>query len=250
MGLKVFLIYILITGSAFAGSVEFEKAKVQSSIHNDVRFSVTTQHYKINFSPGKISWGTRMFAKYQTSSLDKIEDYAVVQFIRGCQFNQYIEGDKITFIDNILRDFFNELVTYKHPEWVIDSVDLDPMYNNTPEGFEKWNTRHGLYRWNRNNNFDQDSEVLYYKEKPTRSNLYVADRPGTAFFQDKMAKNISLEFKTCLYKTKDIPLKTTPSDLHFAKAVQCYDWNSSFIFDPKKAVFTRPSGIHGHCTAL
>ncbi len=232
---------------AAKANVQFEAPKVQSATVSDVKFTVTSQTYKIIFKSDEISWGTRMFAKYETKSTGQVEDYAVVQFIRGCHFNNYVENGKIVYVDNISREFFNEMITYKHPEWVIDSVDLDPMYNNTPEGFEKWNTRHGLYRWNRKHNFDQNGEVLFKDEKPKKPYLYVMDHPGTAFFQDRWAKNISLEFKVCLYKTKDIPVTAAPNDLNFAKAVQCFDWNSSFIYDHFKSTFSRPTGLHPHC---
>lgn len=249
------LIGVLFSSAVFSQSaltgVDFEEAKTQSATVGDVKFSVTSQVYKVTFSPGDYSWGTRMFAKYETASLDQLEDYAVVQFTRGCQFNKTKENGKIVYYDNILRYLFNDLVVYKFSDWVIDSGDDYPMFGNTPEDFDYEGgkpTRHGLYTWNRHDNFDQDGEVLYYKEQPKKPYLYTDDHPGTAFLQNNMAKNISQEYRTCLYKTKDIPLRGSPKDLNFAKPIQCFNWSSSFIYDYSKNEFSRPVGIDKHCT--
>lgn len=232
------------------GSTEFEKAVVQTAADSHVKFSVTTQHYKITYKPGDVSWGTRMFAKYETKKVGELEEYGVVQFLRGCQYNTYVDQGKIVTVDNILRHSFNKLVVFKHPEWVIDSVDLDPLYNNTPEN-ESWGTRHGFYRWNRKGNYDEDGEVLFRNEKPPQNiknpNLYVIVHPGTSFIEAGWAKNISMEFKTCLYKTKDIPVKTLESDIHFAKAIHCFDWSTSFIYDHATGGTHRPKGLVPHC---
>jgi hypothetical protein len=248
--MSMFFFSAIFPMSVSAG-VDFEEAKTQSATIGDVKFSVTSQVYKVTFSPGDYSWGTRMFAKYETASLDQLEDYAIVQFTRGCQFNKSMVDGKIVYYDNILRYLFNGLVKYKFADWVIDSEDDYPMYGDTPEDFDYEGgkvTRHGFYTWNRHDNFDQDGEVFYYKEQPKTPYLYTDGHPGTAFYQNRMAKNVSLEFKTCLYKTKDIPLRGSAKDLNFAKPIQCFNWSSSFIYDFSTKEFSRPIGLDPHCT--
>lgn len=254
VGMRLFALFMLMhfiaINLAFSAT-EFEKAKVQTATHNGVKFTVTSQDYKVTYRPGDVSQGTRMFAKYETPKVDQLEEYGIVQFLRGCQYNTYLDKGKIVTVDNILRHSFNELVVFKHPDWIIDSVDLDPLYNNTPEGNESWGTRHGYYRWNRKNNYDEDGEVFFKDEKPSKNikkpNLYILAHPGTSFIEAGWAKNVSMEFKTCLYKTKDIPQKTTAGDLHFAKAIQCFDWSTSFIYDHATSKIVRPTGLVPHC---
>lgn len=247
---QVLLLCIFISSLASAGNVEFEEPKTQSATVEGVKFSVTSQVYKVIFNPDVYSWGTRMFAKYETQNVNELEDYAVVQFTRGCQFNNEMENGKIVYYDNILRYLFNKLVLYKFSDWIIDSGDDYPMFGNTPEDFDYEGgkvSRHGLYTWNRHDNFDQDGEVLYYKEQPKKPYLYTDDHPGTAFFQNNRAKNISQEYRTCLYKTKDIPLTGSPKDLNFAKPVKCFNWNTSFIYNFSTKEFSRPTGLDNHC---
>src|SRR5690606_9504588 len=100
---------------------------------------------------------------------------------------------------------------------------------------------------------DKRTERRYGEQKPAASaELYVIDRPGQAFTLDygnDCAKNISLEFRTCIYREKDVPLEvSSPSQLDFATPIQCHDWNSSFIFDHQTRRYESPEGIDPFCT--
>lgn len=212
-------------------------------------FSYLYQDYKITFSDQKVSYGTRMFAKYQTENLATLENYGIVQFIKGCQFYSRVSQGGTEYIYNIVRDHFDERIPFVHKNWQVDSVDKDIMYNNSPAEFkEQWKTRHGLYRWNRvANSYDQKTEVLYYKEKPIEPSLYILDRPGTAFYENGNAKNISLQFKTCLYRTHEVPEVGHGDDLNFSAPLHCFNWSSSFVFDHGRKVFIKSHSIHPAC---
>ncbi len=251
------------------GQVTFQPPKVQeANLEGGVRFKVTTQEYKVYYKPdpsngdyeGGYNYGTAMFAEYQTPKKSVIEKYGIVQFIRGCHYGITKKNETYYFA----RYLFGERVSFQHKDWVIDSVDTDPMYSNTPQfngdpdpqypvpvgdPSYDWGTRHGLYYWNKNPGFyDQKTEVLYYRDKNIVSpRLYIMDHPGTAFYMNGDAKNISLEFRTCLYRIEDIPLKTTASDMDQKKALKCFSWASSYIYNPQTKAYESPQGISPVC---
>ncbi len=190
------------------------------------------------------NYATSAFMSYQTAAPEQLENYAVVQFIRGCQFDSEDSG-KISL--SYSREFFGQMVNYKHPTWVIDSVDLDPMYNSDVRP----NTnRHGLYRWNTiPGSFAKESEKFYLEQTPALPLLYVKYRPGSAFYDHgfKEAKNLSLQFKICIFKTTDIPLVSTPEGLTWDKAIHCFDWYSSFIYNHQLQKFESPKTVSPIC---
>ncbi len=225
----------------------YENDSCQQSDSCDLKsFRVRVEDSKVVSSSFGTNYTTGSFTEYQTSNVDTLTKYAVVQFIKGCQFYSTPDGRKF---GGISREFFNEIVPFKHPQWVIDSVDRDPIYNSATEFGDN---RHAYYRWNEVlGSFKKETEHYFVQQTPVRPILYVLDRPGTAFYDDheyKDAKNISLQFKTCIYKTADVPKETTPDDLNFAKAIKCFDWKSSFVFNHKKKVYESPNKIDEYCT--
>jgi hypothetical protein len=227
----------------------------QDKLPVGVTFQLFTEEYKIYYpadpadnDPGGYNYGTKMMAEYRTPDVKNLEDYAVVQFIRGCEFyvQKTVSGQVVK--DYYVRDFLGKKdQKYHFKYWVVDSVDSDPMYSNTPEGYD-WGTRHGLYFWNKQaDSFSQDTEVYYYEEKPTVPRLYVLDHPGTAFFMNDISKNISLQFKTCLYKIEDVPLKIEADTMDFNKALKCIDWSSSYIYNYETNQFDHPQNLDSYC---
>jgi hypothetical protein len=248
MRFSILLGILLFSSSAFS-NVEYYEPHIQTSTHPGVKFTLLVQDYKVTYSSTKYNIGNRAIAQYETNSLATLEDYAVVQFIRGCQFNTYVEDKKVHFVDNIARVHFDEVKIFNHRDWVIDSTDKDPMYSNvTKEELPFWKSRHGWYFWNKFGNYDEKGEVYYGKEKPKKPYLYVMVYPGTSFIQDGWAKNISLEYQTCLFRTKDIPEEGVPHNISFAQPIQCFEWRSSFIYDHFTGKIQSPEGIHPHCS--
>ncbi|OGN22771.1 MAG: hypothetical protein A2918_01375 [Candidatus Yanofskybacteria bacterium RIFCSPLOWO2_01_FULL_42_49] len=178
---------------------------------------------------GGYHYGTRLFAWYITETVENLENYAFVQFIKGCQY-QSTDNNNTTWV---ARDYFLERILFKHKNWVIDSIDSDPVYYSTP------NSRHFNYK--------QDEEKTYGANKPTLPELYITDRPGTAFYISPTAKNISLAFKTCLYRTSDVPIKTTPDNINFAEPISCFYWSSSWVYNHDKDKFENPPQISPVC---
>ncbi|OFZ18604.1 MAG: hypothetical protein A2X94_01550 [Bdellovibrionales bacterium GWB1_55_8] len=211
--------------------------------------SLTVENYRVNFSDGA-SFGTKAHVAYETSSLETLEDYVVVQFIRGCQFESSRKNGQVKTEHSIERELFGQIVPLVHPEWIVDSTDRDPVYNSASE---RGVPRHHYYRWNLvPGSFEKKTMRYYGQAKPINPRLYVQDLPGTAFAtgtaNNESAKNISLEFRSCIYKAKDVPEISVPENLlPEAKPVVCFDWRSSFIYDFERRLFTSQNGISESC---
>ncbi len=212
------------------------------------RITFDRVHYKVDFSQGEYNLGTRLISKYKTKNLSSLKDYAFVQYIKGCQFNSRMVEDENGVPHEernrtIDINSFGELIPYHFPEWTVDSVDVDPVYNSGDTKEE----RHNPYRWNKViGSTDYSTELFYGEATPTNNELYVIDRPGTAFTQYDTT-NISLQYKICLYKADEIPLVVTKDQGFFPNPIFCYDWNSSFIYDFKTMKFNSPSEIDPYC---
>lgn len=242
-----------ISTSSFAGVV---KGKTKSTIFKNTNckatdtcdlkeFKVESYDFKVTFSDKTFSLGTSAFMSYTTQDVANLEDYAIVQQIKGCHFDSY-KNPATGEVEKTLgysREFFGEIIKYKHSNWVIDSIDTDPMYNNSISGL-----RHGSHRWNTvKGSYDKKTEKLYGRELPKSPTLYVSDLPGSAFIDSGFAKNISLQFKTCIYKTRDIPLILNPEDVNFKEAISCLNWSSSFIYNHDSAKYETKTDIDPVC---
>lgn len=204
-------------------------------------FKLQTYDYSVQYPDGK-SFGTGAYISYKTDKVDQLEKYAVVQFIRGCSY--YSDDDPNKDLVQIKREFFGEISPFHHPDWVIDSVDKDPIYNSLSTG-----NRHRAYRWNTVPGSTNNATEAYYSEGiPSNPELYVRDLPGTAFYLNGRAKNLSLNFKVCLYKTADVPLETKQDDLSFANPIHCFDWDSSFVYNHKLKKMERSKKLNPICT--
>lgn len=209
-----------------------------------VSFRVRVEDARVVSNSFGTNFTTGSFTEYQTSSVDKLQKYAVVQFIKGCQYNSKPGGIEY---GGISREFYNEIVPFKHPHWVIDSVDSDPVYNSSPDFGDN---RHAYYRWNEvEGSFKKETEHYYIQQTPHIPRLYVLDRPGTAFTSDdgNEAKNISLQFKTCIYKTADIPVESSPEQIGFGTAIKCMKWKSSYVYDHTLKKYTSPNHLSDYC---
>lgn len=211
-------------------------------------FSIHNYEYVVEFDQYRThNYGSTVNIEYVTRTPASLEDFAVVNFIRGCQFDTEFKGGKVERHYTILVGSFGENVKYLFPRWRIDSLDVNPMYNNTsPAEAARSGTLHGSYRWNRvKGSFAKDSEVLFGDERPVEGRLYVSDRPGTAFVSDdgERATNISLQFRTCLYRTRDMPSVATPEDVDFAAPIACHEWASSYVYDFFRKEMTHPKEL-------
>lgn len=195
-----------------------------------------------NFSPERYNYGTRMYASYETESLETLEDYVFVQFIKGCVYRSYLEKGRVVRIQDVSKPFLDDYIPFKFKKWTIDSGDNDPVYSTLP-GF----SRHAGLRWNNTDYFNDKDEMFYKDGKPLTPVLYTTDRPGSAFYSKGMANNVSLVLKMCIYKTKDVPVNTDLDNTSFAEPIHCYEWSNSFIFNHVKMRFEQPKGIATTC---
>jgi hypothetical protein len=199
------------------------------------RFTLTTSVYEVWFSddPNYPTYGNGVIMEYETDSVDALEKYAIVQFIKGCVFDSSKNGE-----GEINRDVsytvpsFGEDIPYCFPEWVIDSQDTDPAYNSDPEY-----GRFYLLRWNKPGSYEYLNHKYYGAEKPTIPVVYMADYPAGALVTGTGVKNAALEFNTCIYKASDVPAETRREDIYFANPITCFEWQNVYVYDFDKRKF-------------
>jgi hypothetical protein len=199
------------------------------------RFTLTTLVHEVWFSddPNHPTYGNGVIMEYETDSVDAIEKYAIVQFIKGCVFHSSKNGEgKIKRNVGYMASSFGEELPLCFPEWVIDSQDTDPAYNSEPE-----NGRFYLLRWNKPGSYDSGTQKYYGAERPKFPIVYMADYPAGAFVTRTGVKNTALEFNTCIYKASDVPTETRRDDVNFAKPIACFEWQNVYVYDFAKARF-------------
>jgi len=199
------------------------------------RFTLTTIVYEVWFSddPIRPTYGNGVIMEYETDSIAALENYAIVQFKKGCVFHSSKNGaGKIDRNINDVVPSFGERVPFCFDDWVIDSQDTDPAYNSDPKY-----GRHYLLRWNKPGSYDNRTQRFYGAQKPRKPVLYMTDYPAGAFVTGTGVRNVSLEFKTCIYKANDVPAETRRDDIHFARPLTCFDWRNVYVYDFAKASF-------------
>lgn len=206
-----------------------------------VRYVV--EDYQVTMMDGEYNLGTRMFAQFETNSVRNLKKYVFAQFIKGCVFSsKLVSGQRIVEYDHAYpRDKKPVALNFKN--WVIDSYDYDPVYSTVPG-----KSRFFGYRWNTvPDSFSTDTEKLYGQVKPRKPKLYLVDHPGTAFIMNGKAKNISLEFKICIYRERDVPKSVSPDNVNFAKPVDCFNWHSSFVYNHQTNEYESYSQVVSTC---
>lgn len=200
---------------------------------------------------GLINYATRMFMEYETDSIQNLTNYGIVQFIRGCIFNSRIENGAVFRWNHWGKPHFGDAIPFHFIDWIIDSQDKDPLYPSSFwEDRETLQERHYYYKWNPKGFHDGRGQKLFGEEKPPYPRLYVSDIPSAAFLWDEKfdeAQNISLEFKTCIYKTTDVPRTVSPDNLNFAEPIHCFRWASSFIYNHELERFETKKEIDPFC---
>lgn len=199
------------------------------------RFTLTTSVYEVWFSddPNYPTYGNSVIMEYQTDSVAALENYAIVQFKKGCVFySSKTRGGKITSKIADTVPSFGENVPFCFSRWVIDSQDTDPAYNSEPEV-----GRFHLLRWNKPGSYDERTQKFYGPQKPIRPVVYMADHPSGAFISGIGVKNVALEFNTCIYKASHVPEETRRDDINFATPLTCFGWQNVYVYDFDKEKF-------------
>lgn len=197
----------------------------------------------------EIEYGTVIYAWYDTTDIPALQDYVFVQFLRGCyiQTNTYRGETTRHFLPLLHHDVTGP---YCFPEWVIDRDHEDPAYSSEP-----LMSRHFFAQW-----FDGDPEVFptpektkyYGMEMPTIPRLGMLDRPYGAFVRKWgngriLANSAHLEFRTCLYRTTDVPLNFDEQKDRLPPPIVCHEWNSIYGYDPSTQSITRGTAIGPIC---
>ncbi len=193
------------------------------------RFTLKTSVYEVWFSddPKYPTYGNGVIMEYETDTVDALEKYAIVQFVKGCVFHSSIngEGEIKRNISNTVSSF-GEDIPFCFPRWVVDSHDADPAYNSDPEY-----GRFYLLRWNKPGSYDTRTQKYYGAEKPKIPVVYMADYPSGAFVTAMGVKNAALEFNTCIYKAGAVPAETRREDIEFARPITCFEWQNVYVYD-------------------
>jgi hypothetical protein len=89
------------------------------------RFTLTTLAHEVWFSddPKNPTHANGVIMEYETDSVDAIEKYAIVQFVKGCVFSTTKNHGKIDKQINYAVSSFGESIPLCFPRWVIDSQD-------------------------------------------------------------------------------------------------------------------------------
>jgi len=199
------------------------------------RFSLMTSAYEVWFSddPDHPTYGNGAIMEYETDSVKAIEKYAVVQFVKGCVFD-VLRNHRGAVARNLSYwvSSFGEHVPLCFPRWVIDSQDTDPVYNSDPQY-----GRFYLLRWNKRGFHGLQGQQYFGVQKPKVPVVYLTDYPAGAFVTRTGAKNVALQFKTCIYKSSDVPTRTARDHIDFATPLACFDWQSVYVYDFARKAF-------------
>jgi len=196
------------------------------------------------------AYRTRFFAQYETDRVSALRDYVFVQLLRGCAYATELDIKPVVPGDDEYAEeeiHLGERVAYHFRRWAIDSDWADPVYSSE----KGQSSRHFLSYWNvLRGSTAPETQRSYAQGPPPFPELYIYDRPGSpvgAAVKDGFAHNVSLQFRTCIYKTRDVPTKTVSGNIRFAEPISCYDWDSSFIYNRAAKKFERHAKISPAC---
>ena len=236
----IFLFFPQSAGAHFTGtghihdtSIKIEKFLNTDCFKNNTcnlkEFTLFLRKYEVWFSDDdNPAYGTAIIVEYETASVADIEKYAIVQFIRGCVYdNKMDEFGNIVEANEVNISHLGNMKIFCFREWVLDSFDLDPVYNSSPEKgrfyFLRWNSVKGSHK--------KETETYYGVMRPKYPIVYLSDITGVAFRSNLSARNVSLEFKTCIFKDRDVPLIFMENVLNFVDPIKCFNWGSSYIYN-------------------
>jgi hypothetical protein len=225
-------------------------------------------------APGDRTRLTEMGAAVETTSPDCVRDYAVVQFIRGCVYHtrySVATGAQLEKVFDVARHLRGPRVVFNHPTYEVDQMDLDPLYVADTEETDRLAllyVPHTPLRLRPDRAsmladlkaFDDPSLRTFLKDLDHPTALtYIADLPeGGVISIDEdnktlSATNSSLDFKTCVYRVKDVPTRGDPAGPDAAPEnggpLQCFTWQSRYTYDPAAKDFATDAfaGVDPFC---
>lgn len=214
----------------------------------EVRFQLFDQE---NGQAGGCSYSRRIIASYQTESVDQLERYAFVQWIRGCAYRTYTDVRSGPSHQFWTRRHLGRYGNLLHPEWVIDSETADPIYGSpAPDGTEP---RHHFYLWNPvPGRFDLSRMRAYRRSRLAEMplpELWIADTPNGASYAFPVSpSSVALEFRTCLHRVRDLPLTAADGTPDLPPALICHEWNWIRVFDSTSQSFRTEVNVPETCS--
>lgn len=218
------------------------------------RFDIATFDNQF-FKPAQHNRHTMLAASWETTDDECVEDYGVVQYIKGCIYNSSYDPKtkEVEKHFGYVRESRGESILFQHKTWEVDSIDADPLYasyyDDTYSDSERFNwhkiVANPLFSFDTlpesissNTFFDRKNYVVNVKAKEkgeTTNRLFVTDLPSGSDYRQNGAlgkdwiATSSLEFKTCLYHKKDIPSSGDPKDFNEPEEnggpIHCFDWS-------------------------
>jgi hypothetical protein len=239
------------------------------------RLTMEINKFLIHLESGP-SYFTSMATVIETNKTECVKNYAVVQWIRGCLMSQTFKkstgelGER-SFSDRDLRG--NESVPFASADWIVDTTDVDPMYQSNSSGHGDrmdwyYAAKNPLKLKNDAASLASDDSVYehankrYFLQDPAvvaPKQIFVTDMPDMANYHQEAQFDVglvstpSLEFQTCVYETKDIPFTGDPMKPGTPQAlggpIQCYAWDHKFNFNPVTRDFERVTtpGVDAFC---
>lgn len=215
-----------------------------------VQVGFWSRKYRI---PKFSSHGSELYAWYETKDEADIQKFAFVQFIQGCRFSSFMNGAEVVTRFEDARAFLGKYVLFLHDGWELDSIDIDPMYWSTheSEGIRHQSLRVG----GTDTTFPSrlmDVPSLGSKNGVGRR-VFVTDIPSAGDVRRNthigtdIASNVSMKFRTCLYRVEDVPMVINPKNTNFATPIVCYFWDNSYVYDHERRVMTSPDTVAPAC---
>ncbi|MBI3563829.1 MAG: hypothetical protein HY079_01375 [Elusimicrobia bacterium] len=193
----------------------------------------------------------------ETTSPDCVRDYAVVQFIRGCAYHErysLADGALIERTFDVARRLRGPRVVFSHPDFEVDNTGLDPLYAAEPGEADRLALLYVPKSPLRLRSdaaslmadlkaFDRpDARVFLADAEGPTAVTFVTDGPdgGVSMVDEARTtlsvENASLDFKTCVYRVKDIPTTGDPAGPDASPErggpLACFSWMSRYNWDP------------------
>ncbi len=240
------LVLLLFGVQAFAADpFEWETRKVE--VAGDPAFKsleVRQRLFRV-IVEGEEHFGFSATAAFETRAIEQLGSFGLVQLVRGCKIDSCRKADgSIERRVSTVAPSFGDLVPWDFPDWIVDSIDSDPVYNSFDDRPELH--RIAAYRWNSvPGSFDRRTERFFGNATPAEPRLYVTDTVGVSYYQPELgcSHDVSLQFRICAYRLADLPVRSTRERVDFAvPPLGCLDWGGSHVYDHAQGKFVSVKG--------
>ncbi len=244
-------------------NIECDKTNSCNLLSFDLK-TYNTKEIEIGRSKRKTYWAqTLMEGSLSLKSKEAVDEFAVVQYIKGCVFTKtQLNDEKPNFFHKQRhRIFFGKKTSgFSHPKFVIDSFDTDPIYASRE--FDRHGNYKVLLKPTGSVLFSDRKDWMALSEKPVieaKPTIYFSDMPTGSYYSKmkivagedigkilKTEERASMIFKTCVFKTKDVPRDLKPENINTNKAIKCFDWSNSqkFNFNLSKFEFRKEVDVN------